>query len=438
MSDQYTETTYVSWGSRLGNSFKGILVGFVLIAAATYLLYWNEGRTVREGDAIAEAQMSTEDMPGVDKVDPAFNGKLVYAHGHASTKDIVSDGTFGVKTNAIALRREVEFYQWVESSRTEKQKKLGGGEDVVTTYTYDRKWTGSYIDSSNFKRSAGHENVSNVPQAVKDERFYAQKVAFGAYRLPPFLSHAMGGARPVDIKLSEAQRAELQKALFPNMPVSGNILGPTGNSASALLNAVDPMAAASQLGNNMVNAMTSNDRAPMIHVSGNTLYIGRNPSSPQIGDVRITYTEVPSADVSILAKVSGDTFEQFTASNGSRFSRLSMGTVGRDAMYQDAKDDNSMLAWVLRIVGIILVIAGFKMVVAPLGVLADVIPLLGTIVGAGAGFVATLVGIAWSFVIIALSWLRFRPMLAAGLLAVAALLVALVFLRKRNANQPVA
>ena len=34
----YTETKTTGWGERLGNSFKGIVTGFILIAVGTVLL----------------------------------------------------------------------------------------------------------------------------------------------------------------------------------------------------------------------------------------------------------------------------------------------------------------------------------------------------------------------------------------------------------------
>ena len=34
----YTETTSKNWFQRLGEAFKGILIGFVIIALATWLL----------------------------------------------------------------------------------------------------------------------------------------------------------------------------------------------------------------------------------------------------------------------------------------------------------------------------------------------------------------------------------------------------------------
>jgi hypothetical protein len=131
----YQEVTHESWFSRLGKSFSGIVTGIILIIAATVLLYWNEGRTVKTGGAIGEAQMQTVQMGDISKVDPSFNGKVIYATGRADTKDMLQDPVFGVGKVAIKLDRDVEYYQWKENSRTEKRKKLCGGEETVTTYT---------------------------------------------------------------------------------------------------------------------------------------------------------------------------------------------------------------------------------------------------------------------------------------------------------------
>jgi hypothetical protein len=76
----------------------------------------------------------------------------------------------------------------------------------------------------------------------------------------------------------------------------------------------------------------------------------------------------------------------FTASNGKSFSSLTMGTKSADNMFSGAKSSNKVTAWIFRIIGIVLVIIGFSMLLGPLSVIADVIPFLGSIVGAGTGF----------------------------------------------------
>ncbi|MBQ7544710.1 MAG: hypothetical protein IJT02_07175 [Synergistaceae bacterium] len=129
-----------------------------------------------------------------------------------------------------------------------------------------------------------------------------------------------------------------------------------------------------------------------------------------------------------------DTFEQFTASNGYTFSRLEMGTVGMAKMFEGARSDNNFKAWLFRIAGIIGVVIGLRLIFRPLSVIADVIPLLGTIVEAGAGVVGFLIGLAWSLLVIAVAWVRFRPLVAGGLIAAAVALVALSYAKGRKAE----
>jgi hypothetical protein len=66
----------------------------------------------------------------------------------------------------------------------------------------------------------------------------------------------------------------------------------------------------------------------------------------------------------------------------------------------------------------------------PLSVFADVIPLLGSVVGAGAGVIAFLLAAAGSLITISIAWIFYRPLLGIGLLALAG--VALFFLFKRS------
>ncbi len=69
---------------------------------------------------------------------------------------------------------------------------------------------------------------------------------------------------------------------------------------------------------------------------------------------------------------------------------------------------------------------GLKMLLAPLVVLADVLPIAGTIVGAGVGIVALLTALAITFVTIAVAWIFYRPLIGITLLALALAVVVLV------------
>lgn len=389
----YTETESKSWFQRIRESFAGVLTGIILICAATWLLWWNEERTFKTAGAIGEAQLVAQDVEDISRVDNSLNGKVIHAMGRADTKDIIRDTLFGVETSAINLRRKAEFYQYEEESHTETRKKLGGGEEKVTTYTYNANWVDSPIDSNNFKDTS-YRGRNIILASVEDETIRAKDVTFGAYKLPQFLADRIGGAVPMTLTSVD------KKSLLP-----------------------------------AINAPKGYNASDMIHVQGSTVYIGANPGQPTIGDVRITFTQTPPADVSIIAQVTGNTFEPFTASNGYKFSRLEDGRHSSAAMFEDAKSENNMMAWILRVVGAVLVMLGLNMVFNPLSVIADVIPILGTIVGAGAGVVSFLIGLAWSLVVIAVAWIRFRPLIAGGLIAAALVLVYLSYMKGRKAAE---
>ena len=383
----YTETTSKNWFQRMGESFSGILVGIVIICAATWLLWWNEERTFKTAGAIGEAELLTQELSDITKIDSNLNGQVIHATGRAETQEILRDNIFGVSANALNLKRDVEFYQWEEHSHSETRKKLGGGEETITTYTYDKAWTSSPVDSNSFK-DPEYRGLNKTLANIEDSSIWARDINFGAYKLPDFLAHSIGGAVSLNIVSFDARSVQ--------------------------------------------NLLTVNNKRGLIHASGSTIYLGSNPNSPEIGDVRVSFTQILPADISLIAQISGNTFTQYKATNGYTFSRLSMGRVSMSDMFEGARSGNKIMAWVLRVVGVLLVVTGLKMVFAPLSVMGDIIPIVGTIIGAGTRFVAWMLGLAWSLIVIAVAWVRFRPLIAGILVAIAAGLVILSFMKSRK------
>ena len=56
MVDSFTETTTQGWGSRIGDSIKGILFGIILFIVGFPLLGWNEHRAVIDFKAFKEGR----------------------------------------------------------------------------------------------------------------------------------------------------------------------------------------------------------------------------------------------------------------------------------------------------------------------------------------------------------------------------------------------
>lgn len=328
---------------KAGSSSRGIIVGLILIAIGAILLYWNEGRTAKNTDALTEAQQIAVAMTDISKVDSNFNGKFVNASGMVETQEELTDSIFGVHTKAIALIRKVEYYQWKESQKSEIQKKSEGTE-TTTTYVYEKVWSDKPIVSGKFKQFAGHVNSTRL--VVSNEKTYAKDVRLGAYRLPDYFIRQISSERPFTVSISEKSKNDLlnQIRTLAQGTTSLTLSGSYGNYGP-------------------LGGFNAFSQQRLLHVQGSTIYIGPNPNAPTVGDVRITFSEIPTANVSILAKVNGDTFEEYVASNGNTVSSLQMGIQSTEKMIHTKKEGNKTMAWIFRLLiaaGIIVILFYLK------------------------------------------------------------------------------
>jgi hypothetical protein len=393
----YQVKTTKKYGNRLLDSLKGAGKGFIIFGIATILLFVNEGNYVKNAKTIGAAEKEVVRVSDISELNSALDGKLVHAYGFADTQDTLADEQFGVSERAIALVRKVEFFQYRENKKTEKKDKLGGGEETITTYTYDKIWVSSPIDSGGFADpdyKGKNFVLDNLDAKVKSQTLYASNVTFGAYKLPGFIIKSI---RPTE-----------------------------GNNKTEL-----------HIGSDELMGKLGLKIGDQAQIQGNVVYFGKSSSSPQIGDVRVTMTKVMPADISIIAKVIGSTFEQYLApGTGRTFTGVEMGTVGAEAMFASARKANSFLTWLLRLIGVLLVVASLKMVFAILPTLFKVLPPLGKIVGAGVGLVCTIGGGAWSLAIIAIAWLFYRPLIGLPMLLVS--VVGIWFLSKKGKEKKAA
>ena len=431
----YTETTTTGYGKRLSNSAKGIFGGIIAFIAGTILLFWNEGRFVNRRATIGEAERKCVAVESVAKIDKDLNGEVIHATAMANTTNTLTDAEFGVSAVAIKLKRNVEYYQWKENKETKKKDNVGGSETTTTTYTYRKEWVGAPVDSSEYKEAAEHKNTTLVK--IDDMEEQAEDVTFGAYRLPSFLVKKIGGSVPVAVSPSEAQINTWNNKL--GVPVGAPGPGDFGEEAESLEDlddeyfAAESKPAAVAAAETPVAAATQTAAAApsgkMLHIEGNTVYFGANPDAPQIGDVRVTLTKTPPAEVSIIAQVKGTTFTEYVSekTNG-RVSSLAMGDKSMGAMFADLYFANSMWTWILRLVGMLLVIGGLKGIFGIVTTLLKVLPFLSDIVGVGIGLVCGVVGFAWSLLVISSAWLTYRPIIGVPLLIIS--IAGIVYLKK--------
>lgn len=379
MPDTHTVTSTRSWGSRLGGSFKGILIGILMFIAAFPLLWWNEGRTQKRHLALLEAAALAIEVPS-DRLDAANNGKLLYSTGLVTSTGRLQDDELQVGVEgALQFRREVEMFQWQEQASSKTEKNLGGSETTTTTYSYSRGWGSRLEDSSAFQKPVGHENPAQMDYSALQQ--VAEDARLGAFRL-----------RSNEVRSLSA---------YQSLDLSGREF--------AML-----------------------DRPHQ--VQGTVLYLGDNPAQPQVGDLRISFSYVPAMQASIVARQDGESLLPYRTRNGSSLLLLRTGEQRMDAMFESAQSDNSLTAWLLRLAGFVLMYAGLRAIMAPLSVLGDVVPVIGTLIGMGTGIVAFLVALPLSLLTIALAWVFYRPLLAVVLLGIALACLAALWQRRSKAR----
>jgi hypothetical protein len=374
-----TEVTNTSWFSRLGNSIKGILVGIVLFLAGIGLTAWNEGRAVKTAKGLEEGTSAVISVESAS-VNSANEGRLVHITGQATTGETLRDDIFGLEAKALKLKRDVEMLQWEQKTSSKTRNKLGGGTETVTTYTYEKTWSDNVIPSDGFKEAAGHANPGVMP--VESTTLSAKVITVGGFQLGSGLAARVGRFEPVP-----------PPAKVP----------------------------------------------PEYKVRGNTIYKGANPDSPVIGDVRVTFSAAMPAEVSIVARQIGGKLEPYKTKTGTSVELLKEGSVTAADMFAAAVSSNKTMTWLLRFGGFLAMFIGMNMLLAPFGVLADVLPFLGSIMRFGTTLIALVVAVPVSLGTIAIAWLAYRPGLAITLMVVGvAVPVGLLILKKRKPAPAVA
>ncbi|WP_051309659.1 TMEM43 family protein [Desulfogranum japonicum] len=363
--DNYTEITSQSWISRIGKSFQGILFGLVLIVVAVCLLVWNEGRAVKRHRTLQEGSGTVISVNN-NKVNPVNEGKLVHLSGRAVSDEILQDPVFQVSAKALKLYRNVEMYQWEESTTSEEQKKIGGGTEQVTTYTYQRTWSDSPIDSSGFKKYEGHQNPNSMPYSGIE--FQASHVTVGAFSLSP----------------RQVSRIQTVTPLLLDQEYS--------------------------VPESLKTKARHNTQA---------IYIGDDPAHPVIGDIRISYSQVLPTEISIIAQQTGSSFIPYQTESHGNILLVSIGTHSAQEMFSAAQQSNTILTWALRLLGYVFMAIGLRLLLAPLAVLSDLLPLLGNIVGAGTGLISGLIAALFSCLTIGIAWILYRPVLTIILFVIA-------------------
>ena len=337
---------------KLGNSFAGVIIGFVLLVVGSVLLWWNEGNNVRNIKTTKEVSKVLIDVPS-EKVDRENEGKLVATNGKIVLGGDITDPLFGIKVATAHLIRTVEMYQWDEDVHTDSDDKK--------TYSYKKVWSESLIDSSEFKEG-GHDNPAAIP--YKSEDFTASSVKIGAF--------------------------SLSKGQIKKMPAREEL------------------------------ALADEKPARNLKIFGDYMTSSEDEANPKIGDVRVSWNYNDWEEASVLAKQKGNSFEDYVSKSDKTINRVEKGILSGRQIVEVVKKENKFTKWLLRALGLAVIFGGYCLLLGPISTIASFVPIFGTLVGGMLTIVSFLIGSVHSLVIIAIAWVRFRPVLGIALLVVAA------------------
>lgn len=363
MSDEYRESSTTSLGGRFSKSVMGMLLGLVLFFGSFYLIWTNEGRSVKRLKTLDEGRGAVVSLATPRQV-AQNDGALIHISGDVTTQERLTDPEFAVTGQFLKLARTVEMYQWEEESRTETKTNLGGSETTETIYSYHKVWSDQLINSQNFKQKAGHQNPSSLP--YQSRTLTASNITLGDFRLSPDFISQIDFYQ--DVALSEADYLALVPEKRQEFQRSGSY------------------------------------------------FVKGDLQNPEIGALRISFEEVSPQAMSLVGKQMGSSLQSYQTAHGS-LALLGAGLQDAASLFDTAERENTVLTWMLRAVGFVLMWIGLMLLVKPLTVLADIIPFMGSLVEAGFMLFTGLAAFAMSFTTMALAWFYYRPMLSILLVA---------------------
>ncbi|MFT4974426.1 MAG: hypothetical protein ACI8S6_000308 [Myxococcota bacterium] len=350
MADRVTRVEHAGVFQTLMESFKRVGVGVGMFFIAFPLMFWNECSSVSTAKSLEEGLGAVVSVEAA-AIDAGNEGALVHLSGSTQTSETLTDSDFGVSAPALRLLREVEMYQWKQSSSTKEE-----GSTKTTTYSYAMAWADDIIDSQRFEEPVGHSNPGSMP--YEDRALTAQTVTVGAFTLR-------------DNQVSSLSASEKLTPQITSHPVHDGYI-----------------------------------------------YLGGNPSSPSVGDVRISYLVLRPGPVSVIAQQRGTSFSPFETRAGKSIAMIEAGNRSAPEMFASAQASNTTGTWIMRVVAFFFVFVGMNLVLGPLRTMSGYVPLLGRVFSAGLTLVTFFLASALTLVTISMAWIVARPLLGIFLLLV--------------------
>jgi hypothetical protein len=238
----------------------------------------------------------------------AQHGGRVIDLGHAAMPEASQHGhmvrVVAVPT-VVEAPRDPEFNLSVNTPVLTRQVEMFQWREVrIGDNThYEMDWFDHWIDASRFDEPRGHANPAQFPLSSK--RFDAGQVQMGGFRLSPVLQHALPGLA----------------AVAPNL-----------------------------------RALPANLAASFSR-HGDYLQTSAHADNPQLGDIRVSWNEIPLRTITIVARVDGDHLLPAPDVADGKGYQVALGDVGLLELFPDLPTPPDAVV-LKRVSGVLLAVLG--------------------------------------------------------------------------------
>lgn len=279
---------------------------------------------------LSEIAVDATEIFGIENIDEKA-GQFIALTGEVSTDEVLTD-EYVSYDGALLLDRKFETYAWVESSESETTTNAGGSSTTRTTYSYNQQWVTDVPDSSQFNDPVGHENFDND------------------YQNGSFMVDRMNVAG-LDISTDGLR--------FPGADV--NVTGE-------------------------VEVLTDE-----FETGGSYLFNGFGTlSSPEVGDVRLSYNVVPELETGSVFGVWNAEREVMDPFFEGESKVYGLYKGNKATALETMHNEYLTKLWLVRGLSLLFMFVGFNLILAPLHTVLDVIPAVGRM-GKGAASIVSLI-----------------------------------------------
>jgi len=423
---------------KLKQSLGLTLVGLLLVCLAPCLVWKNEGRHVNELRRIDFCKNKAVVVDNTDNVSDENIGQLVHFVGKVSVDGDMLDlnpGPLNIiapLANALVIKRTCMIYQKFEQASDQvEEDTFGGGDTTTTSFTIKEDWTPNGPQAERLENLQGETNSRGIWDKLVSNSGtleFAPAPSNSSHNLPPEMAALL---QQVDTTKAPHETSISKSAHVGSFGLTKEIImAEPGVFQSEWISLPAELVAES---------IKSLPELRKDHY-GNLTTVGKN-DQPTNGDVMIKYEYAPDGfDASFIVQQvpmnsdpeTGVESQKFGVDKGNVVDEkccisedlgliwmVRRGRHDLSDMIKMAKDEEKMITKILRVLCWAILVAGWMMLFSIFTTVLSTLPIIGFLGKAAFFIVALIVGTVCCCGVTAIAYIRYRPLVALGILALA-------------------